>query len=135
MGAGNYGVCSMPPEFQLCALILIEFRLKRFFKRSSPKPVKLDDSELFQLHSPTFTHQSGESLSSPVLPREQLQEDDIMDESIPPLPPPMPTLEQLRQSGHRLFPKSTIQPISPSDHPGKKQKTLASLNGPTKVCG
>ena len=58
------------------SLQLLSYRLKRCYKRSTPQPAKkisLNDSNIFQFHSPDPSTNS-------------------FDETIPPLPPPMPPL-------------------------------------------
>ena len=109
--------------------------MKRFFKRSSPKNVQVIDTELLHLHSLTITH---ESLPTQGLSSQQLQEagcNSSMSDSIPPLPPPMPTLKQLRQSSYpenQLSPK----PDFSSDHLAAKRKRHFPHDSQTIVrCG
>lgn len=91
----NYASCQYNNVLNVYSWYI--FRLKRFLKKSSPKPVQLNNSELFQRHSPITTmHESAQSVSSSMLLSEEDRGTNNMD-SIPPLPPPMPTLEQLRE--------------------------------------
>ena len=107
-------------ELYTCMCTITYFRLKQFFKRPSLRNVQFSDSELFQLHSPTVS----EDESQPQLSK-QIGGSNSIDDSIPPLPSPMPTLEQLCQSSE---PKS-----NPLGHSVKKRKRVASFGSQTMV--
>ena len=103
-----------------CMYTITSFRLKQFFKRPSLRHVQCNDHELFQSHSPT----ASEDESHPLLSN-QIGGNCSINNTVPPLPSPLPTLEQLRQSSE---PKN-----KPLGHPVKKRKTVASFDSQTKV--
>lgn len=72
--------------------------MKIFHKRFSPKPLLLNDSDVFQFGSP-----SKSALSTVFTSKSQqdtIPDDNVSsccDDSIPPLPPPMPSLSQIKK--------------------------------------
>ena len=79
-------------------MILYSFRLKKLFKTPTPK---LNDSDVFQFHS-------NSSLSHCTTPSPQKVRPSISEDSMSPLPPPMPSLAQLRNQHPALTKKRKV---------------------------
>ena len=95
-------------------------RLKLYHEREAPKPSRIpfldDEEDIFQYGTPseeTTSSRDGDNHFPPFFPEQDKDTKNCMDEghesfdeSIPPLPPPMPTLSQLdqiRKSGQPAF--------------------------------
>ena len=97
-----------------CMLINFYYRLKLFHKRFVPRPLLLNNSDIFQLGSPSKSSFSTlhDSISE--------QNDSIhisKDDSIPPLPPPMPPLSEVIKG---LHPPRKRMKVSNSFYDGQK---------------
>ena len=73
-------------------------RLKPYRKKKQWPPLRLGNKSLFQTGSPSssFNNTKGTGKRPRLLESDSEIEEPSTDESVPPLPPPMPTLKQLQ---------------------------------------
>ena len=115
------------------------FRLKRFFKRSLPhhaKPVLLDDSDIFQLHSPQKDNETS-SLPPPAEDGDHLENEtsslppadgDHLENKTSSLPPPAEDYQPKNES-FTIFPSYNSH-LQDEDEPSFLNSTIPILPPP-----